>query len=336
MPGKQGSKLKLLHLMDIFMSNTDEDNIYSANDICEKLQEYGSEAERKSIYADIETLRKFGFDIVNTKSPKRGFFLASRDFEVAEVRLLIDAVQAAYFISGKKTKTLIKKLYRLVSQGQAETMENQISVENKLKCDNEEIYYTIDIIHKAIQQGKQIEFKYFKRKLTRRMTALSEEKVFTVNPYALIWLNDRYYLVSNNPKYDNLMHTRLDRMEKVVMLEFAARSFSEVSEYHECFDAADYSKKLFNMFSGGNERIELRCSNIIIDDILDRFGKNVPIKADGDEFFIIRVQAAVSRGLVSWLMQYGANIKVNAPKSLAEEVKENANSISELYAKEIR
>ncbi|MEI6579790.1 MAG: WYL domain-containing transcriptional regulator [Eubacteriales bacterium] len=331
MPGKKGSKLKLLHLMDILWLYTDEENVLTATELCDKLEEYGSEAERKSIYSDIDTLRQFGFDIVNTNSPKRGFFLAARSFEIAELRLLADAVQAAYFISNKKTKTLISKLYRLCSESQAENIEKQIFVENKLKCSNEEIYYTIDILNNAIQQGKQVEFKYFKRTLTSKMTTRSEEKRFVVNPYALIWLNDHYYLVCNNPKYDNIMHTRLDRMEKVVMLEEKARGFSEVSEYKESFDAADYSRKLFNMFSGETKQVELRCSNSIIDDILDRFGKNVPLKADGEEFFIIRIKVAVSDGLVSWIMQYGTNIKVKTPISLAKTIKEKANSISELY-----
>jgi len=333
MPGKQGSKLKFLCLLDILWFKTDEENILSANEICQKLGEYGIEAERKSIYSDIEVLRQFGLDIVNARSPKRGYFMASRTFELAEVRLLIDAVQAAYFIPSKKTSALIKKVSSLVSSSQAEALEKQIFIENKLKCENEEIYYTIDILNNAIQQGRQVEFKYFKRKLTNKMTARSEEKNFIVNPYALIWINDHYYLVCNNPKYDNLMHTRLDRMEKVKILDKKIRSFSEVSEYKDYFDAADYSRKVFNMFSGETQQIELRCSNTIIDDILDRFGKEIPLKADGDEYFIIRVKAAVSEGLISWIMQYGPNIKINAPAKLKKSVIEKAQSISDLYVK---
>lgn len=331
MPGKKGSKLKLLYLMDILWIYTDEEHVLSANELCEKLEEYGSESERKSIYSDIETLRSFGFDIVNAKSPKRGFFMAQRKFEIAEVRLLVDAVQAAYFISNKKTKTLINKLYSLVSEAQAEDIEKQVFVENKLKCTNEEIYYTIDILNDAIRQGRQVEFKYFKRMLSKRMTTSGEEKTFQVNPYALIWLNDRYYLVCNNPKYDNLMHTRLDRMEKVRLLDSKARSFTEVSEYKDSFDAADYSSKMFNMFAGKNEKIELRCSNSMIDDILDRFGKDVPIKAYDDDSFVIKVQAAVSKGLISWIMQFGPHIKVLTPKSLANAVRDIANDIAEMY-----
>lgn len=331
MAGKPGSKLKLLYLLDVFWHYSDDENVLTAKQLCEKLENYGVQAERKSIYADINTLTEFGFDIINAKTPRRGFFLASRQYEVAEIRLLIDAVQAANFISNKKTKALQDKLYRLVSQGQAETIKSQIFIESRLKCDNEELYYTIDTINKAIKQGMQIEFSYKKRRVTKRMTTSSENKLFKVNPYALIWINDRYYLICNNPKYENLMHTRLDRMKKIRILDEKARSFAEVSEYRDVFDATDYSSKMFNMFSGEIKQVELRCSNAIIDEILDRFGSAVPLKAYGDGHFIIKVQAAISEGLVSWILQYGASIKVKSPKTLANAVKENARQVLSLY-----
>lgn len=331
MAGKPNSKLKLLYLLDILWHYSDEDHVLTAKQLCEKLEDYGVQAERKSIYTDIATLSQFGLDIINAKSPRRGFFMASRQYEIAEVRLLIDAVQAANFISNKKTIALKDKLYRLVSRSQAEDMESQVFIENKLKCDNEEMYYIIDTINKAIRQGMQIEFSYKKRKLTRKMTTSNEEKKFLVNPYALVWINDRYYLICNNPKYDNLMHTRLDRMKKIEILDEKARSFAEVSEYKHVFDATDYASKMFNMYSGEVNQIELRCSNSIIDEILDRFGSEMPLKADGDEHFIIKVQAAMSEGLVSWLLQYGAAIKVQSPMTLANEVKENAARVLALY-----
>lgn len=331
MAGKQGSKIKLLAVLDILWNYSDDEHVLTANEICEKLEEFDIIAERKSIYADIDILCNFGVDIINTKSPKRGFFMGTRKFQVAEIRLLVDAVQAANFISNKKAQALKEKLYCLISRGQAEVIDGQIVAENKLKCTNEELYYTIDTINRAVKEGKKIEFVYIKRKLTKRMTTTSEEKSFTVSPYALIWLNDRYYLVSNNFKYDNLMHTRLDRMGKVTILDEKARSFTEVSKYRDVFDTADYISKMFNMFSGETKSVELRCANTIIDEILDRFGCNVPLRADGDEHFVIKVNAAISKGLVSWLLQYGDSIKVKAPKSLADEVKENAERVAQLY-----
>ena len=334
MAGKQGSKIKLLAILEILWNYSDDDHVLTANEICEKLEEYDIIAERKSIYADIDNLCKFGVDIINTKSAKRGFFLASRQFQVAEVRLLVDAVQAADFITSKKAKALKEKLYGLLSYSQADIIDRQIITESKLKCTNEELYYSIDTINRAIKEEKKIEFRYIKRKLSKRTTAGIEEKSFIVSPYALIWLGDRYYLVSNNSKYDNLMHTRLDRMGKVTMLEEKVRSFSEVSEYTGTFDAADYTCKHFNMFTGCVKNIELRCANAIIDDILDRFGCDVPLRKDGEDYFIICVKTAVSRGLVSWILQYGSDIEVRSPKDLANDVKEKAKSILMLYEKE--
>jgi predicted DNA-binding transcriptional regulator YafY len=260
--------------------------------------------------------------------------MATRQYEVAEIRLLADAVQAANFISNKKTKALKDKLYKLISRGQAESIQSQVFFENKLKSDNEEMYYNIDTINVAVQQGVQIEFIYKKRKLTKRMTAAFDEKCFTVNPYALIWINDCYYLICNNPKYDNLMHTRLDRMTMVKTLDIKARSFAEVSEYKEVFDAADYSSKMFNMYSGEVQPIQLRCSKSIIDVMLDRFGSETPLKADGDEHFVIEIQAAVSDGFIAWILQYGASIKVKSPKALADKVKENAQRVLAEYENE--
>lgn len=331
MAGKKDSKIKLLSVLDILWNWSDDDHVLTANDICEKLEEYDIFAERKSIYADIDNLCKFGVDIVNTRSPRRGFFLASRQFQVAEVRLLADAVQAADFITSKKTKVLKEKLYGLLSNSQADIIDRQVITESKLKCTNEELYYTIDTINCAIMEKKKVEFKYIKRKLAKRTTAGTEEKSFIVSPYALVWHSDRYYLVSNNSKYDNLMHTRLDRMSKVTILEEKVRSFSEVSEYEGTFDAADYTCKHFNMFSGDVKFVEMRCSNVIIDDILDRFGYNIPLRRDGEDHFTIRVKAAVSQGLISWVLQYGDDIKVKTPKDLANDVKEKAKSIWTLY-----
>lgn len=331
MAGKQGSKIKLLAVLEILWNCSDDDHVLTANEICEKLEEYNIIAERKSIYADIDNLCKFGVDIVNTKSPSRGFFLASRQFQVAEVRLLADAVQAANFITSKKAKALKEKLYGLLSNSQADIIDKQIITESKLKCTNEELYYTIDTINCAIKDEKKIEFKYIKRRMTERTTSGTEEKSFIVSPYALIWNDDRYYLVSNNSKYDNLMHTRLDRMGKVTILEEKVRSFTEVSEYKGTFDAADYACKHLNMFTGSVKNIELRCSNAIIDDILDRFGCDIPLCMDGEGYFIIRVKTAVSRGLVSWILQYGADIEVRSPKDLVNDVKEKAKSIWILY-----
>lgn len=332
MAGKSNSKLKILYLMDVFLSKTDEENVMSAGDLCDELERaYGITAERKSIYSDIEILQKYGMDIIFTRMPKKGYFLVNRNFEIAEVRLLIDAVQAAGFITPKKTHQLIEKIEKEVSVPQAKILGRQVYVENRIKCDNEEVYYNIDLLNKAIENQKQVSLVYVRHKIEKNNDAVKEKKTLTVNPYALIWANDHYYLVCNNPKYDNLMHLRIDRMRKVTELEKKARHYSEVSEFTQKFDAAVYARQTFNMFSGEIKEIDLICDNSIIDDILDRFGDKANIMCNDEESFSIRITATMGQGLVSWIMQYGKNITVVKPQELKDLVLLRAEEILAKY-----
>lgn len=332
MAGKSNSKLKILYLMDIFLSSTDEENVMSAGDLCDKLEKvYGITAERKSIYSDIEILQRYGMDIIFTRMPQKGYFLATRNFEIAEVRLLIDAVQAAGFITPKKTHQLIEKIEKEVSVAQSNILGRHIYIENRIKCNNEEIYYNIDLLNKAIESQSQVSLVYVRHKIEENMDAIKQEKALTVNPYALIWANDHYYLVCNNPKYDNLMHLRIDRMRKVKELEQNARPYSEVSEFTQKFDAAVYARQTFNMFSGETKKIDLICHNSIIDDILDRFGDKANIRCNDEESFTITITATMGQGLVSWIMQYGKNITVVEPEELKDLVLLRAEEISAKY-----
>ncbi len=332
MAGKPGSKMKILAVLDILWNYSDENNILSAADICDKLEEFDILAERKSIYADINCLVKFGFDIVSCKSPKKGYFLGSRRFEIAEVRLLLDAVKAANFISSKKATELHEKLYALLSREQAEKIKEHCSSIVSTKSENEELYYTVDAINTAVLKKKKIKFEYYKRRLTKRMTTSGEIKSFIVSPYALVWANDRYYLVSNNEKYDNLMHTRLDRMSKVEVLEdAAARDFSEVSPYEGSFDANDYAQKHLNMFSGQLETVEPSCSMDLLDEILDQFGSKAPLKSDGEDRFIIRINTALSEGFYGWVLRFGGKVKIHLPQHVADNVKAMALNMVSQY-----
>lgn len=335
MAGVQKSKLKLLYLADILKKKTDENNYLAATEICDELAKLDIPAERKSIYKDIEILRKYGFDIIHTGSKNRGgYFMGAREFELAEIRLLSDAVQAANFISQKKTKQLVEKIESFASESQAKVLHSQVYVDNRPKCKNEEIYYTINLLDEAISQGVKVSFLYTKRKITDEFKTAKEEKQFKVSPFALIWSDDHYYLVCNNEKYDNLMHLRIDKIKKLEVLDEHSRHFSEVSDYKTSFDSADYASKLFNMFSGEPKPIELVCNNDVLDPILDRFGENVRIQKVDDEHFLIRTNAVVSQGLVSWILGFGDRIKVRTPNNLIYDVTKNAQDIVDLYKNE--
>lgn len=332
MPGVKNSKLKLLYLADIFKKETDEEHPMTSEELCNALLLHGITAERKSIYKDIDVLRDYGMDIILIPGKVNGgYFLGSREFELAELRLLSDAVQAAGFITKKKTKELVEKIEGFASDPQAKILHSQVYVDNRLKCRNEEIYYTISTLDEAITAEKKVTFLYNRRRVTPDFKAAREERTFVVSPYALIWSDDRYYLICNNEKYDNLMHVRLDRIRKVEVLEESARPFSEVSAYKNRFDAADYASRLFNMYSGDSKPTELICENDLLEQMLDRFGENVKLQKYDDGHFILHTDAVIGDGLAAWVMQYGSRVTVKAPNELIALIREKAKAILENY-----
>ena len=331
MEARTTQKLKLLYIVDILKRCTDEDNPINANEICEQLEKYGITAERKAIYSDIDALIDFGFDIIKTRVPKTGYFLASRDFELPEIYLLSDAVRSADFISPKKTRELISKLDAMLSIHQVKKREKGIFINPKQKCNNEEIYYSIDKISSAIEKHKKVTLKYFQRVLGENKKIESKSKEMTVSPYALIWQNDHYYLVGNNQKYDNLMHLRLDRIKSVELSKEDWRHFSEVSPYTDSFDVADYSAKTFNMFGGSEEKIELRCSKGLLEQIIDRFSEEIFIYKLTDTTFSFSTNAIISEGLIGWLLQFGTEVEVVSPKHLRDAMAKRIVALGELY-----
>ncbi len=332
MAGVKNSKLKLLYIAQILEKKTDENNYISAVKLCEELEKLGIPAERKSIYKDIEVLREFGYDIIHNGSRSSGgYFLGARKFELAEIRLLSDAVQAANFISQKKTNVLVDKIESFASDKQAKVLHSQVYVDNRPKCKNEEIFYTINALDEAITKGVKVTFTYTKRKITNEFKTMREEKTFTVSPYALIWSDDHYYVVCNNEKYHNLMHLRIDRIKKVNITNSPCRHFSEVSDYKNHFDSADYASKLFNMYSGDPKPIELVCENELLETMLGRFGENTRIQRVDDNHFLLRANAAVSDGLVAWVLQFGGRVKVKSPNDLVYIIKLKAEEILKNY-----
>ena len=332
MAGNANAKMKLLVLADIFKRYSDEEHILNSGAIIELLQQAGITAERKSLYSDIAILRAYGMDIISTTSPRKGYFLGGRAFEPAEVRLLSDAVQAADFISAAKTRSLVEKIGGFVSIYQEKKIKEQVYIDARPKCSNEEIYYSIDALDTAIKAGRQVSLQYARRVLGERFTARRESRDFVLSPYALIWSNDHYYLIANNAKYDNLMHLRIDRIHSVEVLEEDARPFYQVSPYHSYFNVADYAGKVFNMFTGTTDVVELDCDAAILEQILDRFGENVNLRrGEREDSFKVRFSATVTDGLVSYIMQFGEHARVVFPENLRDMVHEKAIKICALY-----
>ena len=334
MAGNKQQKLKLLHLAEIFLTRTDEDHPLTADQLVAELKKSGIDSERKSIYSDIAYLIDFGMDIEKNSEKGRGYYLAERDYQLAEVRLLMDAVQAASFITPKKTRELINKIEGLTSVYQAQELSRQVYIDNRNKQNNEEIYYNIDYIHRAITNNKKIALKYRRRGFSPEGNIVWTVKNLTISPYAMLWSDDNYYVIGNNQKYDNLIHLRLDRIKNVVELNEPSRHFSEVSEYKTFFDVADYANRLFNVYGGETVTVEFLCRADKVEQILDRFGEDVKIRLRSDGRFSFRFQAALSEGLVADILKLGDAVEVLAPIKLRTMVKDRVESLAKIYSSE--
>ena len=333
MGGTKGQKIRLLYLLDIFKKYTDEEHPLSSAELIEKLEQMGVSAERKAIYDDISVLSEYGMDIIKTRTPRAGFYLASREFEVPEIYLLSDAVQAAGFISHRKTRELIEKLEEMLSKNQARDIGRSVYIDNRNKCANEEIFYSIDAATRAITEQKKLSLQYIRRRLCDDGSVLDDVREMTVSPYALCWSGNHYYLVCNYEKYDNLMHLRLDRMKKVTVSKKPFRHFSEVSEYKNFFDVADYAQKSFNMFGGELQNITLRCERKLLEQIIDRFTDKISIRDVDKTHFSFSSKALLSDGLIDWILQFGGAVEVLSPQGLREQVKKTALEICKNYEK---
>ena len=263
---KEGkSKLKILYILEILEKESDDEHKLSMKGIQEKLLKKGIKAERKSVSRDIKLLQEYGYDIISYGENREGYFLASRSFDVSELRLLIDAVLSAKFISLKQSKELINKLKGLTSNGLAKKFESQLYVDERIKTCNEHVYENVDKIHEAINSNKKITFRYFKYNLKKEFVEKRAEYKFVRNPYSLAWHDDKYYMMCGHDIRTGLEHYRVDRMRNIVILDEKRRSFTEVCDYKNKFDTGDYMNKAFNMFTGEKEIVKLKFKNELID-----------------------------------------------------------------------
>ncbi len=331
MAARWGQKLKLIYIVDILKKHTDEDHPMNATELCDRLAEFGVSAERKAIYNDIEMLISYGYDILKTRTPKSGYFLASREFELPEVYLLADAVRSADFITPKKTRELLNKIDSFLSVHQAQKRERVTYISSQYKCKNESIFYNIDLINQAVEAGVKVNVTYTQRYLSDDKQIRVKEKTMLISPYATLWESDRYYLVGNNEKYDNLIHLRVDRIKKIDVTNQRVRHFSEVSPYTDSFNVADYAAKTFNMYGGETAEIELRCKKARLEQIIDRFSDEISVYKLTEDTFSFTTDVIISDGLISWLLQFGSDIEVVRPAALRERISEKIKELASIY-----
>jgi len=314
MPKSMGQKLKILYLMRILLDQTDETHKLSVGEIISRLSDYGISVERKTIYDDIEALRQYGIDIVLDKSKPGGYYVAGRDFELPELKLLADAVQSSKFITEKKSTELIKKLQRLANTYDAGKLQRQVFIQNRVKNMNESIYYSVDTIHEAIAEGKKISFLYFDYNIRKELAPRRGGARYIVDPVALSWNDEYYYLIAYSDTHEGLTHYRVDRMTDTRKLD------EKRTKTTEKFNLAEYTKKVFGMFGGEETAVRLRISNSLANVVIDRFGKNITMVPDGDDHFTVNIRVALSPVFYGWLFQFGELCEVVSPQSLRDEL----------------
>ena len=311
--------------MKILTEQTDEEHCLTVPQIISQLAKAGISAERKSIYDDLEYLRLFGMDICMKKTKNTGYFVASRDFELPELKLLVDSVQASKFITHKKSMELIAKIEKLTSHENAKKLQRQVFVTNRVKTVNEKIYYNVDKIHEAIADNKQITFRYFKLDVNREKIYRKDGNFYTESPVALSWDDENYYLITYKEKYNSYTHYRVDKMEAITITE-QNRVLGE-----KPFDLSDYSKTMFQMFGGEETDVTIQFESHLASVVFDRFGTDIHIRKTDGNHFICKLKVAVSPQFLSWVMSFGNKAEVISPTSVQKQLSDLAQEVKELY-----
>ncbi len=321
-------KLKMLYLVKILSEETDDDHGLSAQEIIKKLEAYEVNVDRKTLYKDFDELDRFGIEIISEQAGRSVLYhLSTRKFELPELKLLVDSVQSAKFITEKKSRELIKKLESLASIHDAKHLHRQVLISGRVKAENEQIYYNVDMIHEAINTGKQIQFHYSGWTVEKKLQLKAQGKWFQVSPWFLMWDDENYYLVALDHMDQKTKHYRVDKMKDLSVLE----ERREGKELFKDFDVTKYTKSLFGMFGGEETKVTLEGENYLVGVLIDRFGKNITIIPKDQTHFIAHVEVAVSRHFLGWIFSLGGGIKITAPEALVEKMKEEAKNLTAQY-----
>lgn len=310
------NKLKLLYMMKALLEKSDERHVMSAEDLNTILKEYGYSADRKTIYSDMETLEAFGLDIVQVKGgTKPGYYIGSRDFELAELKLLVDAVQASKFITTKKSRELIEKIEKLAGQNDAKQLQRHVFIYNRPKTGNETIYYNVDEIHTAILRNRQIRFQYTEWTTDKQLVPKKGGQYYVVSPWALTWDDENYYLIAYERDSDKIKHYRVDKMKNTEVKEEDRLG----KEQFQDFDLAAFAKKTFSMYGGRDETVSLICDNRLAGVILDRFSADSILIPEDEDHFRVSVLVSVSPQFFGWITGLGSGVRIAGPANVQAE-----------------
>lgn len=320
-------KLKPLYVMKYLLRNTDEEHPATVNQIIAYLETQGISAERKSIYDDIEALQAFGLDIVRVGAGGRTGYCAGRSFELPELKLLVDSVQSSKFITRKKTAALIKKIETLASIHEAQLLDRQVFVKNRIKAMNESIYYNVDEIHNGIAQNRKIRFLYFEYTVTKERSYRHGGAYYVVSPLAMTWDDENYYMLGYDSAAQKIKHYRVDKMEAISLTDEPRDGLAA----YETLDMAVYAKKTFGMFTGEEENVTIRFENHLVGAVLDRLGQEVFLVADGASHFTVHTDVVVSPQFFAWVLGFGGSAEITAPDRVVEQMRAHIESAAANY-----
>ena len=308
---------------------TDDEHSLTLAQIIKELQKYDITAERKSLYDDFKCMEEnLGIEVIKEQEGRETYYhVGSRTFELAEVKLLIDAIQSSKFISKSKSDVLIKKMNAFVSEHQAKQLKRQVYVNDRIKTMNESIYYSVDSIHNAISGNKQIEFLYCSWTIDKKLEPRKEGKKYKVSPWALTWADENYYLVAYDSEAGKVKHYRVDKMMKLSVSE----DRREGEEHFKNFDMTSYALENFSMFGGEIRRVHIEFPNDKVGIFIDRFGKDIAIKKAGQDRSMIAVDVAVSLQFFGWIFSLGSDVKITGPSDVVDKARERAKGFLENY-----
>lgn len=322
-------KQKLLYLLKMLWEQSDEEHPLSVQKLIDNLAQEGIIAERKSIYDDMKQLQDFGFDIIHVKSRVGGgYYLGSRIFEAMELKLLADAVSSSRFISLKKSRELIHKLEIMLSRNEASMLNRQVYVTNRIKTENESLYYQVDEIHKAIQSDCRIRFLYMEWNQRKELVPKKEGMYYEVSPFALTCKEENYYLIAYDHREEKIKHYRVDKMAKTETVPGKVRDGHALFEQ---FDLADYTNRTFGMFGGREETVTLDIDTRLMGVVLDRFGKDIYMRNLDNGKLRVRIKVAISNQFFGWLTGLSTGAKLVSPATVVEEYLDHINYLKRQY-----
>ena len=312
-------KFKFTYLMKIMQEKTDDEHSLTMPQIMEELERYDVTAERKSIYADFQDMTdKFGVEIIKEQIGRETYYhVGAREFELAEVKLLIDAIQSSKFITQTKSRELITKIKSFVSEHQAKQLQRQVYINDRVKTMNESVYYNVDDIHTAINQDKKIRFKYYKWDINKKLVPRHNGDWFVVSPWALTWNDENYYLVAFDDLDHRIKHYRVDKMMRISI----EKEKRDGKEAFKNFDMAEYSKATFGMYQGQKTKVKIRLANYMCGVFIDRFGKDITFRPVDNEHSELHVDVNVSPQFFGWIFSLGKDVKVVGPEEVVEELR---------------